>query len=52
MGAWFGNIEADPLFVRALEQVFPQVRIEPVVWRNDLIDEEQKNHLFLARAEG
>ena len=39
----------DVAFVDALEQVFAEVRVEAVVWWNDLIDEEQRDDLFLAR---
>ncbi len=42
--------EEDASFARALEQVFPFVRVEPVVWHNELIDKEQRDDLFLARA--
>lgn len=36
-------------FLRALEEVFAQVETETVSWHNDLIDRDQRDHLFLAR---
>lgn len=38
-----------PSFARALEEVFVFVHVEPVIWHNELIDEEQRDDLFLAR---
>ena len=34
---------------RALEDVFSEVKLESVRWRNDLIDRDQRDDLFLAR---
>ena len=42
----------DEAFARVLEQVFPRVTVEPIVWWNDLIDEEQRDDLFLAVKDG
>ncbi len=39
----------DASFAKALEEVFPYVHVEPVIWHNELIDEEQRDDLFLAR---
>ena len=36
-------------FSGALEEVFPEFRIESIHWHNDLIDEDQRDDLFLAR---
>ena len=36
-------------FRQALEVVFSEVRLAIVRWRNELIDEDQQDHLFLAR---
>lgn len=40
----------DAPFVQALGQTFPEVRVEPVTWWNDLVDSEQTDVIFLARA--
>lgn len=32
-----------------LRQVFDEVRVEPVTFHNDLVDEERTDWLFLAR---
>ena len=47
LGVW--SSAEDVAFVEALEQVFAEVHVEAVVWWNDLIDEEQRDDLFLAR---
>ena len=36
-------------FARALEEVFSEVKLESVHWRNELIDEDQRDDIFLAR---
>lgn len=41
----------DRAFARALGEVFPDVSVEVVAWHNELIDEAQRDHLFLARLE-
>lgn len=46
--AVWSSAESEVL-VRTLEKVFSEVRIERVRWRNDLIDEDQHDDLFLAR---
>ncbi len=43
------SAEANASFVNALEAVFPLVRHEQVTFENDLIDQEQTDHVFLAR---
>ncbi|MCZ6792530.1 MAG: spermidine synthase [Planctomycetota bacterium] len=40
---------ASDTFARALEAVFSEVRLETIAWRNDLIDEDQRDDIFLAR---
>ena len=45
LGVW--SSAEDVAFVEALEQVFAEVHVEAVVWWNDLIDEEQRDDLFL-----
>ncbi|MCH2127893.1 MAG: hypothetical protein MK179_02055 [Pirellulaceae bacterium] len=37
------------VFESALAQVFSEVKLETIHWRNDLIDQDQRNDLFLAR---
>lgn len=39
----------DEAFTRALEKVFAEVRLEAICWRNELIDRDQRDELFLAR---
>ena len=39
----------NPTFVRALERVFGDVRVEPVTFFNDLVHEEVTDWIFLAR---
>ncbi len=46
-GVW-SYAESSP-FAGALREVFREVRIEPVTFVNDLIDEETTNWLFFAR---
>ena len=50
LGVW-SYAESSP-FSRALREVFHDVRIEPVTFFNDLIDEENTDWLFFARARG
>jgi spermidine synthase len=50
LGVW-SYAESSP-FARALREVFPEVRIEPVTFFNGLIDEEHTDWLFFARAPG
>ena len=38
----------DVAFACRLDEVFREVRVEPVRWTNELIDEEQRDDLFLA----
>jgi hypothetical protein len=40
--------ESSP-FADALREVFKQVRVEPVTFRNDLVDEQVTDWLFFAR---
>ena len=47
LGVW-SYAESSP-FAEALHQVFREVRIEPVTFVNDLIDEETTDWLFFAR---
>ena len=47
LGVW-SYAESSP-FVEALHEVFREVRIEPVTFMNDLIDEETTDWLFFAR---
>ncbi len=47
LGVW-SYAESSP-FARALRKVFPEVRIEPVTFFNDLVDEETTDWLFFAR---
>ncbi len=49
LGVW--SSAPSPTFAGALETVFPEVRVDSVTWRNDLIDEDQTDALFLARGE-
>lgn len=48
LGVW-SYAESSP-FARALGEVFPEVRIEPVTFFNGLIDEETTDWLFFARS--
>ena len=50
LGVW-SYAESSP-FAGALREVFPDVRIEPVTFFNGLIDEENTDWLFFARAPG
>lgn len=36
-------------FARSLAEVFSEVKLETICWRNDLIDRDQRDDLFLAR---
>lgn len=47
LGVW-SYAESSP-FSRALEAVFEEVRVEPVTYFNDLVDEERTDWLFFAR---
>lgn len=47
LGVW-SYAESSP-FADALRTVFPEVRVEPVHFRNDLVDEETTDWLFFAR---
>jgi spermidine synthase len=47
LGVW-SYAESSP-FVTSLHEVFGEVRVEPVVVWNDLVDEEQTDWLFFAR---
>lgn len=47
LGVW-SYAESSP-FSRALENVFEDVRVEPVTYFNDLVDEERTDWLFFAR---
>lgn len=47
LGVW-SYAESSP-FSHALRTVFPEVRVEPVTYFNDLIDEEVTDWLFFAR---
>lgn len=50
LGVW-SYAESSP-FARALREVFREVRIEPVTFFNELIDEETTDWLFFARDPG
>lgn len=50
LGVW-SYAESSP-FSRALESVFEDVRVEPVTYFNDLVDEERTDWLFFARRPG
>jgi spermidine synthase len=50
LGVW-SYAESSP-FARALGEVFGEVRIEPVTFFNDLIDEQNTDWLFFARSPG
>lgn len=39
----------DETFARSLDEVFAEVKLETIRWRNDLIDEDQRDDIFLAR---
>ncbi|MGI9518652.1 MAG: spermidine synthase [Pirellulaceae bacterium] len=47
LGIW-SYAESSP-FADALHAVFEQVRVEPVTWHNELIDEQRTDWLFFAR---
>jgi len=47
LGVW-SYAESSP-FAEALREVFPEVRVEPVTFTNDLIDEEATDWIFFAR---
>lgn len=47
LGVW-SYAESSP-FADALHEVFPEVRIEPVTFYNDLVDEETTDWLFFGR---
>jgi spermidine synthase len=47
LGVW-SYAECSP-FATALGRVFPEVRVEPVVFRNHLLEEDETNWLFFAR---
>lgn len=47
LGVW-SYAESSP-FERALREVFPEVRVEPVAFFNPMIDEENTDWLFFAR---
>lgn len=47
LGVW-SYAESSP-FARALREVFPEVRVEPVTFFNELVDEETTDWLFFAR---
>jgi spermidine synthase len=47
LGVW-SYAESSP-FARALRDVFPEVRVEPVTFLNELIDQETTDWLFFAR---
>lgn len=50
LGVW--SYAESSRFSRALENVFEQVRVEPVTYFNDLVDEERTDWLFFARRPG
>ena len=50
LGVW--SSAENETFARTLEEVFAEVRIETVRWHNELIDEDQRDDLFLARRRG
>jgi spermidine synthase len=47
LGVW-SHAESPP-FAGTLREVFPEVRVEPVTFFNDLVDEETTDWLFFAR---
>lgn len=46
LGVWSYAESSD--FSRALRKVFDEVRVEPVTYFNDLVDEERTDWLFFA----
>jgi spermidine synthase len=47
LGVW--SSAASPPFERALGEVFGEVRVEPVTFMNEMVDEERTDWLFFAR---
>ena len=47
LGVW--SSAESPAFVEALGEVFAEVRVETIDWRNELIDRDQTDTLFFAR---
>ena len=47
LGVW--SYEECPRFERTLRRVFREVRVEPVAFRNRLVDEAETNWLYFGR---
>ena len=47
LGVW--SCAENEAFVRALDRLFSEVKLETVEWRNELIEEDQRDDIFLAR---